>query len=89
MHTGHNNPRHEYQMNGGTLKNTSEENDLGVWIQDDLEVVAKQCAEAMKKANQTLAMVKRSFRYRYPEIIISHSSGHILITASKLGDRTS
>ena len=55
-------------MNGKTLNCTREEKDLGVWITDDPKA-AKQCAEATKKENQTLGMVKRSFRYRSPEII--------------------
>ena len=51
MHFGHNNPQHEYQMNGKTLKCTREEKDLGVWITDDLKV-AKQLQKQQRKQTE-------------------------------------
>ena len=63
MHVGNNNSHHEYSMGGTTLQETKEEKDLGVWIHKSLKV-AKQCAEAAKKANRVLGMIKRNFIYK-------------------------
>lgn len=69
MHIGHNNPQHQYQMKNKALASTTEEKDLGVWTENTLKV-GKQAAEATKKANRTLGMVKRAFKYRSKRIIL-------------------
>ena len=45
------------------LENSREEKDLGVLIPDSLKP-ASQCAQAVKKANQVLGQMSRSFTYR-------------------------
>ena len=45
------------------LENSREEKDLGVLIHDSLKP-ASQCAQAVKKANQVLGQMSRSFTYR-------------------------
>ena len=50
-------------MGGTILQETVEEKDLGVWIHKSLKV-AKHCAEAAKKANRVLGMIKRNFIYK-------------------------
>ena len=66
---GYNNKLAEYHMNDVKLECASEEKDLGVIIREDLKC-AKQCSEAVKKANRMLGMIKQNFIDRSKERII-------------------
>ena len=68
MHVGSSNPSYSYTMGGyapgGTiLTDVSEEKDIGVMIHNSLKP-SVQCARAVKKANQVLGQMSRSFHYR-------------------------
>ena len=68
MHVGNSNPSYTYTMGGyapgGTiLTEVSEEKDIGVMIHNSLKP-SVQCARAVKKANQVLGQMSRSFHYR-------------------------
>ena len=80
MHLGHNNPMAEYAIQGETLEAVQEEKDLGVVVSCDLKS-AKQCAEAVKKANRTLGTIKRCFKHKTVDIIkqlyLSHVRPHL------------
>jgi len=54
------NPYQKYKMNGNTLTHTNKEKDLGVIMDLDLKF-HKQSASAIKKANVTLGLIKKSF----------------------------
>ena len=72
MHFGHANGQSKYTMkdNGSevSLESTSEEKDLGVWIDDKLKFTS-HIGHAVAKSNQILGLIKRSFVYRDTEII--------------------
>ncbi|KAI8493269.1 hypothetical protein Bbelb_292730 [Branchiostoma belcheri] len=61
MHIGHGNPCQEYEIQGSTLEETSEERDLGVIVDRKLKFHA-HCTAAANKAFRTLGLVKKSFQ---------------------------
>ena len=63
MHYGFNNPSYEYLMNGEVLTDTEEERDLGVSIHTSLKPSC-HIAHCVKRANQMLGMIRRSFQYK-------------------------
>ena len=60
LHIGSKNKNHIYTMNGKELQQVKEEKDLGILIDDQLKFHI-QTAEAVKKANVVLGIVKKSF----------------------------
>ena len=75
MHLGRRNPRFNYTMGGhapaGTvLEVVEQEKDVGVIISSDLKPSA-QCNTAVKKSNQLLGRMARSFTYRNKSTWIS------------------
>uniref|UniRef100_A0A8C3FA90 Reverse transcriptase domain-containing protein n=1 Tax=Chrysemys picta bellii TaxID=8478 RepID=A0A8C3FA90_CHRPI len=58
MHIGKNNPNYTYNMMGANLATTSQEKDLGVIVDSSLKT-STQCAEAVKKANRMLGIIKK------------------------------
>ncbi len=69
MHVGFNNPKRCYTMGDNTLEEVIFEKDLGIIIDNTLKP-SRQCAQAVKKANQVLGMVKMSLSCRSKEIIL-------------------
>ena len=63
MHYGFNNQSYEYLMNGEVLIDTEEERDLGVTIHKSLKPSC-HIAHCVKRANQMLGMIRRSFQYK-------------------------
>jgi len=63
LHTGRNNNRFMYSMNGLPLEEIQEERDIEVVISNDLKP-SKQCAEAARRASVVLGQVSRAFMYR-------------------------
>ena len=66
MHFGHAIGQSKYTMkdNGSevSLESTSEEKDLGVWIDDKLKFTS-HIGHTVAKSNQILGLIKRSFVY--------------------------
>ena len=60
LHIGKSNPCCRYKMAGKKLDQVNEEKDLGVLIDNELKF-HKQAAAAVKKANSTLGLIKKSF----------------------------
>ena len=58
LHIGHNNSYCNYSMKGEILQSVTEETGLGIIVSNDLKP-SKQSVSAVKKANMTLAMIKR------------------------------
>ena len=60
LHIGRSNPCRRYKIDGNPLKSVNEEKDLGIIVDTDLSF-HKQTAAAIKKANASLGMIKKSF----------------------------
>ena len=69
-YVGRTNIHSKYYMNDAELGGTTEENDLGVIIADNL-MVAKHCANAYSKANRILGMIKRTIISRDSHILLN------------------
>ena len=65
------------------LEATSEEKDLGVWIDDKLKFT-RHVGHAVAKGNQILGLIKRSLVYKDTEVIkrlfIAHFRPHLEYT---------
>ena len=70
MHIGHANPSANYTLLGSAVSSTELEKDLGVLISSDLKF-SKQCIEVEKKAQRLLGYIKRQFRFRNKEIVLT------------------
>ena len=70
MHVGKNNPSIEYEISGEKLEIVEQEVDLGVIIRNDLKVEG-QCSKAVKKANQILGLIARTFVSREKSMIVA------------------
>ena len=65
-----NNTKVDFELNGITLKEVTEERDLGVVVQNDLKC-SKQCLKAVNtSANEVLGIIKRSFTGRDKDVMI-------------------
>src|SRR6218665_3762761 len=69
MHMGKGNKELSYVMGGKVLKAREEERNLGV-IMHRIAKPSRQCAEASKKANSTLGMIRRTIVTRNTDTIL-------------------
>src|SRR6218665_4059181 len=69
MHIGKGNQELSYEMGGKVLKVSEEERELGVIMHRSVKP-SRQCAEASKKANSTLGMIRRTIVTRDKDTIL-------------------
>jgi len=69
LRMGQGNPKHKYSLGGEWLESSPEEKDLGLLVDENLNM-SQKCALVAQKANHILGWIKRSVASRAREVIL-------------------
>ena len=69
MHVGYHNRNASFELNGQSIQQVISEKDLGVHLVSSLKP-SKQCAEAARKGNWILGLIKRHFSFLDKDIVV-------------------
>ena len=69
MHIGFGNAKASYSIDGRVLQPVNVEKDLGVYLDSSLKP-SRQCAEAARKGNWILGLIRRNFNFHDRDIVV-------------------
>jgi len=69
MNLGKNNNKHQYAMGSTAIENVNNEKDIGVSFDSELKC-NEHISLKVKKANQTIGMIRNTFTCMDPDIFI-------------------
>ena len=69
IYLGGKNPQPQYSLCGSVLRESTKERDLDI-IVDSIMTFSEQCNTAIKDANSTLGLIRRTIKYKSQHIIL-------------------
>jgi len=69
MHVGYGNASFPYNINGRNLQVVEREKDLGVYLDSSMKT-SKQCAEAARRGNWILGLIRRHFKFLHKDVVV-------------------
>ena len=68
IHVGKDNLKHKYSLCGSDLRDSTKERDLGIIVDNSMKFT-EQCNTAIKNANSTLGLIRRTITCKSQNII--------------------